>query len=195
MGTNVKAATADISGKGGAGRGLCHRLRQADAALLLVNRWLMILILGAMALMVFTSVMLRYLSSGALVWAEELSRYAMIWLGFLGMGPVLRAGGHVAVDSLVERLPPAPARLVRLAVLLSVAGTCIWVAIAGWAYVGRSWHQTTPVLGLPFALVALAAPVGFMLTLWHLAMVATGFVRDGVFEASDDLAPEKASAS
>nr|WP_281063222.1 TRAP transporter small permease [Ancylobacter gelatini] len=145
--------------------------------------------------MVFTSVMLRYLGSGALVWAEELSRYAMIWLAFVGIGPVLRVGGHVAVDSLTELLPPASRRALRLVVVALMAATCLWVAAAGWAYVARSWNQTTPVLGLPFAVVALAAPAGFVLALWHLAMVAVGFVRDGSYEPSDDLDPEKAAAS
>lgn len=180
------------SGSGGEG---WRYLRQADAALLFVNRWLMIVILGAMAVMVFTSVMLRYLSSGALVWAEELSRYAMIWLALVGIGPVLRVGGHVAVDSLTELAQPGLRRLLRLVVVTLIAATCIWVAYAGWSYVGRSWNQTTPVLGVPFAVVALAAPVGFTLTLWHLAMIATGFVRQGVFEPSNDLDPEKAAAS
>lgn len=172
-----------------------RRVHQADAALLFVNRWLMILILGAMALMVFTSVMLRYLSIGALVWAEELSRYAMIWLALVGMGPVLRVGGHVAVDSLAELAPPIVRKLLRLVVVVLVGVTCIWVAYAGWSYVGRSWNQTTPVLGVPFAVVALAAPVGFTLTLWHLAMIAVGFVRQGAFESSEDLDPQKAAAS
>lgn len=189
----MKAATGD--GGGALQNIILRRVRQADGALLCVNRWVMIFILGAMALMVFTSVMLRYLSSGALVWAEELSRYAMIWLAFLGMGPVLRVGGHVAVDSLIEGLPTALARLLRVTIVLLIAATSIWVAMAGWAYVARSWHQTTPVMGLPFALVALAAPVGFALTLWHLAMVAGGFIWDGSFEASDDLDPEKAAAA
>lgn len=172
-----------------------RRVHQADAALLFVNRWLMILILGAMAVMVFTSVMLRYLSIGALVWAEELSRYAMIWLALVGIGPVLRVGGHVAVDSLAELAPPVVRKLLRLVVVVLVGATCIWVAYAGWSYVGRSWNQTTPVLGVPFAVVALAAPVGFTLTLWHLAMIAVGFVRQGAFESSEDLDPQKAAAS
>jgi TRAP-type C4-dicarboxylate transport system permease small subunit len=170
-------------------------LAAADIMVVAANRWLMIAALGAMAVLVFIGVALRYLTNDTLVWAEELSRYLMIWLAFLGIGPVLRVGAHVAVDSLVEALSPALQKLLRIIVLALVAGCSIWLIYAGWAYTARSWFQTTPVLGVPFAYVALAAPVGFALSLWHLLMVAARYVADGTFDVSDDIDPQQAAAS
>jgi hypothetical protein len=86
------------------GHGRDSRLRRA---VLWANRALMIAALGAMAVMVFVSVSLRYLTDDAILWAEELSRYLMIWLTLIGVGPVLRLGGHVAVDNLHVAVPPA----------------------------------------------------------------------------------------
>lgn len=166
-----------------------------DRCIVAANRWAMIVALGTMAVLVFVAVMLRYLTNEALVWGEELSRYIMVWLAFLGIGPVLRVGGHVAVDSLVAGLSPSLQRVMRLVVVLLVAGASLWLLLAAWDYVARSWFQTTPVLRVPFAVVALAAPVGFALTLWHLAMMAAGFVAEGTFEHSDDLSPEQAPMS
>ena len=65
-----------------------------------VNRWLLILMLGAMACIIFANVVLRYLTNDSLVWAEEVGRYLMIWVTFLGAGLVLRFGGHVAIEDL-----------------------------------------------------------------------------------------------
>ncbi len=166
-----------------------------DRALMTSNRWLMIVSLGVMVILVFTGVSMRYLFGGSLVWAEEMSRYLMIWHTFLGMGPVLRFGGHVAVDSLLVKLSAAQQRIARLIVAVLLAAFCAYLIYAGWAYTARTWHQSTPVLNIPFALVALSVPVGFILTFWHLLIIVGGFVRDGAFEESEDLDPQQAAAS
>ena len=38
------------------------------------------------------------------LWATDLSRFALLFLFFLGIGPALEAGSHVAVDILSEHL-------------------------------------------------------------------------------------------
>ena len=63
-------------------------LDRVDRALLKANRWAVIAILAAMATMVFVNVVLRFTTDHSLLWVEEASRYLMIWLTFLGCGPV-----------------------------------------------------------------------------------------------------------
>jgi TRAP-type C4-dicarboxylate transport system permease small subunit len=65
------------------------------------NRWLLILILAVMSVIIFANVSLRYTTSQSIEWAEEVARHLMIWLTFLGCGPVLRYGcarGDCALD-------------------------------------------------------------------------------------------------
>jgi hypothetical protein len=59
-----------------------------DRVLLRLNRWAVIAILAAMAIMVFANVALRFLTDHSILWVEEVSRYLMIWLTFLGSGIV-----------------------------------------------------------------------------------------------------------
>ena len=75
-------------------------MKAFDEALLRVNRWLVIAILAAMASMVFANVALRFLTDRSILWVEEVSRYLMIWLTFVGAGLVLRYGGHIGIDTL-----------------------------------------------------------------------------------------------
>ena len=77
------------------------------------NRWALILLLAAMSVIIFVNVALRYLTNHSLEWAEEVSRHMMIWLTFLGAGPVLRYGGHIAVENLQDALPGRGAVVVR----------------------------------------------------------------------------------
>lgn len=172
-------------------RGMLWRL---DRAFVSLNRWLMIAALAGMAVIVFANVSLRYLTDESIVWSEEVARYLMIWLTFLGVGPVLRAGGHIAVDTLLTALPKRAAQGLRLIVLLLIAGFCLAAAWYGYALVQRTIPQTTPVTDISFAFVSAAVPTGFLLALWHLIAIAKGYVADAAFEPSDDLNPNEAGS-
>ena len=80
------------------------------ARLVHLNRWVLIALMAAMAVLVFANVVSRYVFNYSFIWVEELSRYMMIWVGFLGAGLVLRVGAHIAVDVLPG---PAAARAPR----------------------------------------------------------------------------------
>ena len=163
-------------------------LQTFDRLLLAVNRWLVIALLAAMATMVFANVGLRFLTDYSILWVEEASRYAMVWLTFIGAGPVLRYGGHIGIDTLQQALPRAAAalRAVIFALLALFSGVMV---VVGVRYATLTWAQTTPVMQIPVGAVYLAMPVGFALMLVHLALMAHGFVTrqqvlgDGEFDA------------
>jgi TRAP-type transport system small permease protein len=159
-----------------------------DRVLLATNRWLVIGLLAAMAAMVFANVALRFLTDYSILWVEEVSRYTMIWLTFIGAGPVLRYGAHIGIDTLQQGMPRfAPAIRAIVFALLAIF-SCAMIVI-GVRYANLTWAQTTPVLEIPIGAVYLAMPVGFGLMFIHLAMMARGFVArrellgDGEFDA------------
>ena len=88
---------------------MSERLAAFERGLMRVNRAALVLLLAAMAIIIFANVVLRYTTSQSIDWAEEVSRYLMVWLTFLGAGPVLRYGGHIAVENLQDALPPRAA--------------------------------------------------------------------------------------
>jgi TRAP-type C4-dicarboxylate transport system permease small subunit len=163
-------------------------LHRFDRALLKANRWALIAILAAMAAMVFVNVVLRFTSDRSLLWVEEVSRYLMIWLTFLGGGPVLRYGGHLGIETLQEAWPryAAAIRAAVFAILLGFFAFMVWV---GLRYAAFAWEQTTPVMQIPIGVVYLAIPIGFALMIAHLLLMAGPYVRrrallaDGEFDA------------
>jgi TRAP-type transport system small permease protein len=156
-----------------------------DRALLRWNRRAVIAILAAMALMVFANVVLRFTTDRSILWVEEVSRYLMIWLTFLGAGIVLRYGAHVAIDALQERFPAqAPAiRAIIFVVLLAFFAAMLWL---GARYAMLTWGQTTPVLQIPIGAVYLAMPIGFALLIVHLLLMAAPYVRHRRFLSDDE---------
>lgn len=160
-----------------------------DRALRAANRWAVIAMLGAMATIVFANVVLRYATGVSILWAEEVSRYLMIWLTFIGSGLVLRYGGHVGIETLQDALPPRRAASIRAAIVVLLLAFFALMVVAGARYAALAWAQTTPVLQIPVGAVYLAIPVGFALLTAHLLLMARAYVRerrllaDGEFDA------------
>lgn len=156
-----------------------------DRALLRLNRWGVIVILAAMALMVFANVALRFLTDHSILWVEEASRYLMIWLTFLGSGVVLRYGAHIGIDTLQDRFPRhAPLiRAIVFAFLLVFFAAMVWL---GLRYAILTWGQTTPVMQIPIGAVYLAMPVGFALMIVHLMLMAAPYVRQKRFLSDEE---------
>ncbi|MBI5908997.1 MAG: TRAP transporter small permease [Betaproteobacteria bacterium] len=161
-------------------------LAKFDRGFLWLNRVLLMALLALMAVMVFANVVLRYTTGDSIVWAEELSRYLMIWLTFLGAGLVLRYGGHLAIDNLQDVVPARGGRILRALTLLCVLAFAVAMMWLGTGYVMRTWSQTTPVVELPFGLVYSALPVGFLFLLIHMAMFARHYVAERKFGQDPD---------
>ncbi len=161
---------------------------------LAVNRWLLIGTLAVMAVIIFTNVVLRYTTSQSIEWAEEVARHLMIWLTFLGCGPTLRYGGHIAVENLQDALSPKGATVLRAVIAALITGFfvfCIWF---GLDYMDRTQYQTTPATQISFALIYAALPVGMFLSLIHWMLIMRNYVLRREF-ASDSHFDSTASAS
>lgn len=165
-----------------------------ERAFVAINRWILILLLAAMSVIVFTNVVMRYTTHESLEWAEEVSRHMMIWLTFLGAGLVLRYGGHIAVENLQDALPRRGAvvmRAVVAALLLAFFGFMVWY---GWLYMQRTLFQLTAVTQIPFAYIYAAMPIGGILLIVHGAFIARRYVLGREF-AADEHFDANASAS
>ena len=68
----------------------------------------------------FQGVVLRYLFNYAFPWTEEVVRYSIVWLVFLGGSIAARRGAHISMDILVVYLPPR-AKLFVMGIAASAA--------------------------------------------------------------------------
>jgi C4-dicarboxylate transporter DctQ subunit len=82
----------------------CENAAAAGAALLFVG----------ITLAICAEVLLRYGFNSPIRWVVEISEYALLWITFLGAAWVLRSGGHVRVDIMLQYLSPAALRVCGL---------------------------------------------------------------------------------
>jgi TRAP-type C4-dicarboxylate transport system permease small subunit len=160
------------------------------SAFVAANRWALVGLMGAIAALVIVNVIARYAFGKSFPWVEEASRYGMIWAAFLGAGPALRVGGHIAVESLVQALPPRAAVALRALLVALMAATLAAMVWLGWDYAVFAWEQESPVLGWSLGMVYLAIPVGAALALVHLLLVAREWTTRGEWERVEGFDPQ-----
>ena len=167
-------------------------LGAAEAAFVSANRWVVIALMATMAVLVFANVVSRYLLNTSIIWVEEITRYMMVWVGFLGSGLVLRLGAHIGVDALQDALPARAARVLRAAIAALLAATFAAMTWHGVRYVAFAWDQETPVLNWSTGAIYLAIPIGSALMLVHLAFIARGYIAAREYPKDDSFRPEEA---
>lgn len=156
-----------------------HRLERIFVAL---NCWAVIVMIASMALVVGSNVALRYLTNHSLPWADEVARYLMIWMTFIGAGLALRNGAHVAITNLQDSLPKPAQKLLRAAIILLLLAFFTFMVQVSWQYATRMQFQKTPALQLPFLYIYAAMPVGFGLLIAHLLLIARRFINAGDYK-------------
>ena len=169
-------------------------LDRIEKGLVAINRWVLIFLLLAMAIIIFSNVVLRYTTGDSIVWAEEVARHMMIWVAFLGAGLALRFGGHVAIDNLHRSVSTRTAQLLRALVLLCLALFFIFMTISSSDYVWRTRFQSTAATDIPISFVYAAMPVGFVLMLVHLLLIARRYVLEGDYARTEEIDGEAAGS-
>jgi TRAP-type C4-dicarboxylate transport system permease small subunit len=82
---------------------------------------LLLALFWALLIAVFLQFFTRYALNDSIAWTEEVARYLLVLLGFVGSIRACRRGSHIAVEALVDALPPGPRRLVqRLTAVLAI---------------------------------------------------------------------------
>ena len=93
---------------------------------------LLVLCLGAMVVMVLGNVILRYGFNSGITVSEELSRFAFVWLTFIGAVVGLREGAHLGVDTLVRKLPMLGRRVCFVASEALMLLCCLLFFVGTW---------------------------------------------------------------
>ncbi|HAF50909.1 MAG TPA: hypothetical protein DCL04_07400, partial [Synergistaceae bacterium] len=60
--------------------------------------------MGIMSVVIIAQVYMRYVAKSPFPWSEELARFLMAWIAFLGAGMGIRIGSHVGVELFVRKL-------------------------------------------------------------------------------------------
>ena len=136
------------------------------------------LLLAIMVVLVFGNVVLRYAFNSGITVSEEMSRWAFVWLTFLGAIVALKEHQHLGSDMLVSRLGITGKKvclLVGQALMLYIT----WLLLSGsYEQAKINWEVEAPVTGASVALfygagVVFAISAGLLL-IREMYRAATG---------------------
>lgn len=142
-----------------------------------IEEFLLGILLTTASLVLFVNVVARYGFNWGFSWAEELVRYEIIWMVFLGGSIAAREGLHIGVDILVRFAPRPLRRPIEALIYLISLVFCGLILYYGVDLIKqtRMFGQVSPALQLPMWIAQLAVPLGaglmalrFTQQLWHL---------------------------
>lgn len=103
-------------------------------------------LMAAIVIIMIVQVFARYVLADSLIWAEELSRYLLIWITFLFVGLAYQRGDFIAVDVLPSALTPRRRFFLKAVVMLPVLGFLFLIVTNGYSYATRFSAQTIPAI-------------------------------------------------
>ena len=154
-------------------------MKRAFEKVSIVEGWFVGALLIAVTGILFLNVVMRFVFNNSLGWAEEFSRYSIVWVTMIGASLCVRSGAHIAIDPLSRFLSARALRYLNIAVMIFCCIVCIVLCHYAWAItekIGRL-GQRSATLNMPMALVYAAMPVGFALMAVHFLVAAFGMLR------------------
>ena len=106
------------------------------------------IILGAMTIITFVNVVMRYVFNASLIWGLELTLALFAWLVLFGMSYAVKVTAHLGVDAVINILPQRSRRILALiaaaccliyAFLLLKGAWDYWAPFAGFEQTGGRW--------------------------------------------------------
>ncbi|PVB60151.1 TRAP transporter small permease [Labrenzia sp. 011] len=91
-----------------------------------------IFVFWILAIVVFMQFFTRYVLNDSLAWTEEVARYLLILVCFLGSITATRRGTHITLEFLMRVVPPAVAKgltVLAQAITLGFFATMTWIGI------------------------------------------------------------------
>lgn len=130
------------------------------------------LLFVGMTVAICAEVLLRYGFNSPIAWVVEISEYALLWITFLGAAWVLRHGGHVRVDIVLQYLSPTALRVCGLVSSAMGALTTLVLLVFGveatvTAMLRGAFKPTG--IDVPTWMVVVVIPFGALLLLFRFA--------------------------
>lgn len=136
------------------------------------ENWLAFAFFWVLAAVIFYQFFTRYALNDSASWTEEIARYLLICVVFVGAAVNVRKNNHIQVDFLYRYLPRAASRVLSTAVdLVRIAflGYCTWLT---WGLMQKIGSQRMAIIDWPMGLVYGVVMFGFALMTWRAVGVA-----------------------
>jgi len=142
--------------------------------------WIAFALFWSLAFIVFLQFFTRYVLNDSLSWTEEIARYGLMSLAFIGGAVVTRKKAHIAVELLSNLMKPSPVRSALLGLVDFITlGFIGLLAFFSVTIIERMHSQRMTVFELPMSIVYGVVGLGCFMMLARQIQVVWRNARDG----------------
>lgn len=125
------------------------------------EKWFLIVSLIVMVLVTFMQIVLRWFNA-ATVWAEEFSRYVMLYQVWVGAAYAVHENAHIRITALIGKLSGGRRRGMDLVVLTLWLLFALWLTVEGCVLVGKiaAMGQVSSAMRIPMTIPYASVPIG-----------------------------------
>jgi C4-dicarboxylate transporter, DctQ subunit len=122
-------------------------------------------LLFSTTILLFVNVVMRYVFKNSTTWAEEVIRYAIVWVTFIGGSVCARNKLHVGIDIFVANMPLKIKKILLILADLCSAFFCAFITFYGYqnTMLVVDTAQKSPAMLMPMWIVYMAMPLGALL--------------------------------
>jgi len=121
--------------------------------------YLLIGLVGALAILVAVEVFFRYVLNASISWYDEFAGYLLVWVTFWGAVLALDRGRHIGFETVVERFPVLAQKVVMTLVYFLIISLQAVMVYYGWILTTQLSGETAITLPVPIGVVYVVLPV------------------------------------
>ena len=136
-----------------------------------LEAWISFAFFWLLALNVFYQFFTRYLLNNSAAWTEEIARYLLICMVFVGIAWAVRTTRHIHVDFVYRLVPPPVGRV--LALLVDVVKILFfgYVTLLTWQMMDKMGNYKMTIVDLPMNYVYGVCMIGFAFSTFRAVQV------------------------
>jgi C4-dicarboxylate transporter, DctQ subunit len=137
-------------------------VKKVDDILTKIEENLVFLFMLGMLVIVFAAIVNRFILKESLPWADELSRYLMIWSVMIGASLGVKTSIHIGIDAVTNLFAPRGQKVLLIINYVLSFAFCITVLAIGIPFMLTLFetNQLSPSLRIPIYLAYGSVPVG-----------------------------------
>jgi len=129
--------------------------------------YVLIGLISGISILIFVQVVFRYGFNHSIYWSEEVGRYTLIWITFIGASVGFKKKAHVGVDFIYKSMGLKARNILTVVSDLSILILALVLAVYGIKLASFVRFQTSAALLIPMSVPYSAIWIGGILTAVH----------------------------
>lgn len=118
-----------------------------------ITKYVMLVMATCIFIIILITVFSRYLFDFVLSWSEEVPRYLLVWIGFLGAALAVDKKEHIGFDYIFNKIPDKPRQILGVLLNMGIAGIAFIMVVYGINFCrefGGDWMESIPYTNIWF---------------------------------------------